>query len=269
MTSGSHSDLTNVAVHTGALHPWPLEKCVEAIKTSGAGGVAVWPDVVEAIGVEAAGRILRDSGLRVPTLAGGGLFVGDTQAVDKDLRLLDVAEAIGAEVLTLLPGGLHGKTFDAARAEVMAGIEALLPRAEQAGVRLGFEPLHPMLADTMACVNTLADARRLCADVDHPLLGVAVDSWHIWWDATYADELAKLGEANRLFTYHVSDWTAIGKPRGLPGEGVIDFRRMNDALNAAGFEGMVELEPLNFDGPPAADDRLDRMLAAWTSASGD
>lgn len=240
------ADFANLAVHTASLPGWSLATCLENLAAAGVGGISIWPESFAEIGLDAAAVMVRQSGLRVPTLAGGGLFVEDGNAVARNLRRLDEAEALGAEALTLLPGG-GARSLEAGRAQVTAGIEALLPHAEQTGVKLALEPLHPMFAADRACVNRLSDARAICEQLEHPLLGVAVDAWHVWWDSALADEIAKLGAANRLFAFHISDWphhanSAAG--RGLPGEGVIDLKRLRQLLRKNGFEGMDELEIL-------------------------
>lgn len=251
------SELANLAVHTASLPTWDLATCLDHLVSAGVGGVSIWPDAYAEIGIDAAAAMVRQSGLRVPTLAGGGLFVanddaGRRAAIERNLRRIDEAEALGAEVLTLLPGG-GAKTLEAGCEQVAAGIEALLPHAEQTGVKLALEPLHPMFAADRACVNRLSDARALCEQVEHPLLGVAVDAWHVWWDSQLHDEIAKLGAGNRLFTYHISDWIGPAAGRGLPGEGVIGLQRLGQSLREAGFEGMDELEILGHAARPRED----------------
>ena len=244
-------DLSRLAVHTVTMKQWPLSRCVEAFATAGVGGVCVWRDALAAVGVEEAAGLIRGSGLRVPSLVRGGFFPATDaadrrKAVDENLRCLDEAEAIGAEMVVLVPGAVPGLPLAEARRQVEAGIEACLPHAEQTGVKLAIEPLHPMYAAARSCVNRLAEARRICADLQHPLVGVALDVYHVWWDPDLEAEIALAGKANTLFGYHVCDWKVetadLLNDRGVMGEGVIDLPRLGRLVRDAGFDGLDECE---------------------------
>ena len=93
------------------------------------------------------------------------------------------------------------------------------------GVKLAIEPLHPMYADTRSAINTLAQANDLCAELDSPWLGVAVDVYHLWWDPALEAEIARCGATGKLFAFHVCDWLSptvdLLNDRGLMGEGCI------------------------------------------------
>jgi len=87
-------------------------------------------------------------------------------------------------------------------------------------------------------------------------VGVVVDTYHVWWDARLAAEIARAGR--RIVSYQVCDWvlplpadTLLG--RGHVGDGVIDFGPITAAVTAAGYEGDVEVEIFNadvWDAPP-------------------
>ena len=244
-------DLSRLAIHTATMKRWTLPQCVERFAAAGVGGICVWRDALAAAGVEEGARIVRGSGLRVPSLVRGGFFPaadgdGRRRAVDDNLRCLDEAEAVGAEMVVLVPGAVPGLPLAEARRQVEAGIEACLPRAEQTGVRLAIEPLHPMYAAARSCVNRLAEARRICESLQHPLVGVALDVYHLWWDPDLDAEIALAGANKTLFGYHVCDWKAdtddLLNDRGLMGEGVIDLKRVGGLVRDSGFAGLDECE---------------------------
>src|SRR5262249_51374900 len=76
-----------------------------------------------------------------------------------------------------------------------------------------------------ACVNTLAQANDLCDELGEGA-GVAVDTYHVWWDPDLEREIARAGE--KILAYHVNDWllptTDLLLDRGMMGDGVIDLR---------------------------------------------
>ena len=113
-----------------------------------------------------------------------------------------------------------------------------------------------MYAADKSCVNRLKDATDLAEALGHPLVGVAADVYHLWWDPDLLPELARCGAAGRLFGFHVCDWrvptTDMLLDRGVVGEGCIDVAGIRRAARAAGFDGHDEIEVFSaagWDGP--------------------
>ena len=248
-------DLSRCAIHTLTNKPWTLAQCCEQYARAGLGGVSIWRDVVDpeerGVGLDEAVRIVRGSGLSVPAYVRGGFFPGSEpakrhQAVDRNRRILDEAAALGAEQVVLVVGAEPGLPLAEARRQVAAGIAECLPHAEVVGVKLSIEPLHPMYAADKSCVNRMAEAREICDELDHPMLGIAVDVYHVWWDPELAREIQRAGEKNRLFGFHVCDWRVDTRhlltDRGLMGEGCIEIRAIRDLMERAGFCGYHEVE---------------------------
>ena len=152
--------------------------------------------------------------------------------------------APGAPSVVLVCGAHPAVPLDEARDQVAAGIEALLPLAEELQVKLSIEPLHPMYADARSAVNTMSSANELCERIDHPMVGVAVDVYHVWWDPHLEQEISRCGQ--RIFAFHVCDWRTPTRDfltdRGLMGEGCIPIRRIRGWVENAGFGGFIEVE---------------------------
>ncbi|MEL7472598.1 MAG: sugar phosphate isomerase/epimerase family protein [Planctomycetota bacterium] len=253
MTSPSGLDhpLASYAVHTMTNKPWTLAQCCDRYASAGFGGVSVWRNVIEPIGFGEAATIVRGSGLRVPSLVRGGFFVSSSpserqRAVDDNKRCLDEAAAIGADMVVLVPGAEPGLPLEQARGQVADGIASCLPHADSVGVRLAIEPLHPMYAADKSCINRAREARLVCEKLDDPLVGVAIDAYHVWWDPELASEITELGRQGRLFGFHVCDWRIETRhlltDRAIPGEGCINLQQLDAWMAAAGFQGAVEIE---------------------------
>lgn len=240
-----------ISIHTMTHKPWSLGECIDHFTARGIGAISVWRNVIEPVGAAEAGRMLRASGLAVPALVRGGFFPAKNdsdrqQAIAKNRRCLDEAAEIGAEMVVLVVGAVPGMALAEARKQVRDGIEALLPHADGCGVKLAIEPLHPMYAAGRSCINRLAEAREIWQELDHSLLGVAVDVYHTWWDPDLETEIAAAGRAGRLFAYHICDWRietrALLTDRGLMGEGCIDLKTIRRWVEQAGFYGYHEVE---------------------------
>ena len=107
---------------------------------------------------------------------------------------IDEAAALGAHALVLVCGGLPEGSRDiaGARAMVRDGLAAILPHARACKVPLAIEPLHPMYAADRSCINTLAQALDLCDELGDGT-GVAIDTYHVWWDPDLFAQIARAG----------------------------------------------------------------------------
>ena len=205
-----------------------------------------WRHKVAEVGAAEAARILAGHGLEVSSLCRGGFFLARDAAED-NRRAVEEAATLGTDVLVLVCGPPEGRDLDGARARIADGIERLLPHAEDHGVRLAIEPLHPMMISERSAIVTLGEAVDLAERIDSDHLGVIVDAYHVWWDPRLYAEIARSGE--RILGYHVADWlvptTDRLQGRGMMGEGVIDLRRIRAAVEAAGYDGPIEVEVIN------------------------
>src|SRR6218665_3362806 len=118
--------LATAAVHTMTNKPWTLAQCCENYAGAGFGGVCVWRNVIEPIGVAEAARIVRGSGLKVPALVRGGFFPAfdaskRQAALDDNRKCMDEAAAIGAEMVVLVVGAVVGMPLADARKQIADG----------------------------------------------------------------------------------------------------------------------------------------------------
>jgi sugar phosphate isomerase/epimerase len=243
-------DKNLLAINSATVKAWTLQQLVDGCARAGISAIAPWRDIVQAHGVERAGKLIRDAGLAVTCLCRGGMFpaadeAGRRAALDDNRRAVDESAAIGAKCLVLIAGGLPKGSKDLAGAhrQVRDGIAALLPYARSAGVPLAIEPLHPMTAADRACLNTLAHANDICDELGEGV-GVALDVYHVWWDPALEHEIRRAG--SRILTYHVCDWLVPTRDlvfdRGMPGDGVIDLRRIRAMVEATGYSGHCDVE---------------------------
>jgi len=245
------TDFSRLAVHTQTNKPWSLAECLENYGTAGITAVSIWRNVIAPIGIGEAARLVKSSGLAVPALVRGGFFPaasesGRQAALDENRQIIDEAAALGAEMVVLVVGAVPGIPLADARQQVQDGIAGVLAHAESAHVRLAIEPLHPMYAGDKSCVTTMKQANDICGALQHPLLGVAVDVYHVWWDDQAQAEIARCGANDWLFGFHICDWRIPTRDlltdRALMGDGCIDIAEIRGWVEAAGFDGYNEVE---------------------------
>ena len=232
---------------------WPLSDLLAGCAEAGVTGVGLWREDVQAYGVARAAALARDHGLAVTSLCRGGFFQQDGWA-DENKRAIDEAATIGAPALVLVSGGLPAgsRDIDAARAHVGAAVGELVPHAQATGVRLAIEPLHPMFCSDRCVVSTLGQALDLAEPYPAQAVGVAVDTYHLWWDDQVWAQIARAGATGRIACFQLADWITplpegVLLGRGLPGTGCIPMRRFREAVDAAGYTGPIEVEVFHAD----------------------
>ena len=230
--------------------------------------IGLWRDRVAEAGLSPAVAAVRSAGLHVSSLCRGGFFTradpGDADGLaaaraDNRAAVREAAE-LGADTLALVCGGLvpGSRDMGLARRMVADAIGDLVPEAQRLGVRLGIEALHPMFCADRSVIASLGEAVDLALGFPADAVGVVVDTYHVWWDARLAAEIARA--AGRIVSYQVCDWVLplpadalLG--RGHLGDGVIDFGPISAAVMAAGYDGYIEVEIFNADVWAAPPDR--------------
>ncbi|MGW7427379.1 sugar phosphate isomerase/epimerase family protein [Streptomyces sp. NPDC054813] len=223
----------------------------------GVPAVGLWREPVQAYGVEATAKLVREAGLTVTTLCRGGFLTAidpeaRAAALADNRRAVEEAAALGTDTLVLVSGGLPAGSRDlhGARERIADALGELGPYAERHGVRLAIEALHPMYASDRCVVSTLAQALDLAERFPAHQVGVTVDTYHIWWDDQAPAQIARAGAGGRIHTFQLADWTTplpegVLNGRGQIGDGAIDMREWKGYVEAAGYTGAIEVELFN------------------------
>ena len=240
-----------LAIHTFTNKPWSIHECIENYARRGIGGISIWRETVAGEDLKLVKKRLDDSGLKPVSLVRGGFFTGKDAAsreaaIASNREALREAEALGLPMIVLVCGATIGQTPEENLDQIRDGIAALLPEAESTGIRLAIEPLHPVYAGDRSAVASMKDANDLAESLNHPLVGVALDVFHVWWETGLEAQIRRCADAARLFAFHVCefkpDFDHVLLDRGLPGEGVNASARIAKMVQAVGFTGLTEVE---------------------------
>ena len=243
--------LARLSFNQITMDPWTLDQAVRNCVNAGVANIAVWRHKLNG-DVSGAAALIRDSGLRVSSLCRGGYFPAPTSEERKrriadNRAAIEEAAALGAPVLVIVSGPPDGQSLVDARATVMDGLREVLPDAERAGITLGIEPLHPMYAAERSVVVTLKQANDIVEELSSPAAGIVVDAFHVWWDPEVAAELKRA--RGKISGFHVSDWPVplpgILMGRAMMGDGIIEFRKLRELVDSAGYNGPIEVEIFN------------------------
>ncbi|AXK33281.1 sugar phosphate isomerase/epimerase [Streptomyces armeniacus] len=264
--TGHAAELARFSVNQMTVKQLSLPELTDACARLGVPGVGLWREPVQSYGVAEAARLVRDAGLRVTSLCRGGFLTATDpaerrKALDDNRAAVDEAATLGTGTLVLVSGGLPAGSRDlrGARERIADALAELGPYAREHGVRLAIEPLHPMYAADRCVVSTLGQALELAERFPAEQVGVAVDTYHLWWDDRVPELVARAGAATgaegpvpggRIAVFQVADWitplpAGVLLGRGQLGDGAVDLRGFRALVDAAGYAGPVEVELFN------------------------
>ncbi|MGW6901000.1 sugar phosphate isomerase/epimerase family protein [Streptomyces sp. NBC_01727] len=253
------TDLSRLSINQETIKQWSLPELTEGCVKAGIDKVGLWRAPVQEYGVERTAQLLADAGISVTSLCRGGFFTAldpaeRARALDDNRAAIDEAAALSTDTLVLVSGGLPAGSRDlhGARERIAEALAELGPYAQERGVRLAIEPLHPMFASDRCVVSTLSQALDIAERFPAEQVGVVVDTYHIWWDDQAAVQIARAGAGGRIHSFQLADWitplpAGVLVGRGQLGDGSVDFRAFREMVEATGFTGPIEVEIFNED----------------------
>lgn len=277
MPTATSSDLSRLCIHTITTKAWSIEQAMDKYAAAGIGGITVWQDALDGRNAVLIGEQLRSRNLEIVSLCRAGFFPSKNKndrqnAIDDNRRAIELAANLGARSVVLVCGSEPGQALETSRHQIIDGIAAILPDADAAGIRLSIEPLHPMYADDRSAINTIAQANAVCAQLNHRLLGIAVDVYHLWWDDQLEAQIKLAAENHRIFAFHICDWmtptTDLLNDRGLMGEGCIPIKTIRNYMDINGYTGFNEVEIFSNRWWQSDPDKfLKKIITAYTTHS--
>ena len=185
--------------------------------------------------------------LPLPLLGGPEEPAARVEAICRSIERLAPFRPSGIVCLT---GTGAGRDPDEARAVVVAGLRTIAREAERAGVRIALEPYQRDGGELWTIASSIPEALSLIEDAgDPPALGIQFDVWHLWNTPTLYDDIAT--EIDRFAGVHICDYrdpTRGWADRALPGDGRADVPSILRALDAAGWDGLYDIEIFSDDG---------------------
>ena len=220
-----------------------------AYRAAGFDGIGIWESKLgdDDADLEA----LRSSGLHatncvplVPSILPNTVIEGPA---DVEERIASVCASMHRlaryepESVLVLTGSAGGLGDAEARRVAVEGLKRVASATDEAGVRLGLEPIHASEREALTLVTSIPEALDLLDKGDLPQVRIMVDLWHVWDTPRIEQDLRAC--VDRITGVHVSDWFADGRNgRALPGQGVSRTRELVALLAASGWAGWLDVE---------------------------
>ena len=227
---------------------WDLLQDVYGCRDSDISSVGLWRPKVLEFGEDRAIELLRDSSLDVSSVSWVGGFTGTNgysfhDSVWDARQAIRFAGEVGAGCVVVASGSRGTHTLNHARRLLLDALRELADDAAEAGVNLALQPMHQMFASDWTFLNTLDETTDILAMADHPQIGLAFDTYHLWQEP---DLTARLSELVPLIeVVQVSDWHEPVRSRHdrlLPGDGIIPLAEIFECLIRGGYRGHYDLQ---------------------------
>ena len=132
------------------------------------------------------------------------------------------------------------------REAILEGIRAIGDEGRAQGVPVALEPIQREFAEFWTIVSSLAEAQALIDEAGAEV-GLMFDTWNVW-----SEPLAEIeAHRGRIRGVHLADWrepTRNTNDRVLPGDGVVDFGPILEALRWDGFYDLEIFSDAELDG---------------------
>jgi sugar phosphate isomerase/epimerase len=246
-----------------------FEADVEAYAAAGFDGIGIWE--MKLRDDDTALEALREAGLRVtncvpevPSILPNAVIDGPDDVEERVASMRASLHRLAAyepDCVLCLTGPTGGRDEAEARSLVVDGLRRLAAAADDAGIRLGLEPIHASQRDQLTLITTIPETLELLDEAGLPDVGLMVDLWHLWDTPEIGRHLRE--NAARITGVHVADWYSDGRgERALPGEGIARIGELLQVLRDAGWDGAWDVEIFGIPDDPESFWALDAGEAA-------
>jgi sugar phosphate isomerase/epimerase len=203
-------------------------------------------------------KILAQYHLQVSAIASGGItFAAKLTLLHPDPtvaslarqrldEMIDLASDLSAPFVTV--GSFRGRAVEDKSRSLQVLADVLRKAGERAvkcGVRIALEPLNRYETDLL---HTAAQTLDFLQDVNHPAVGVLLDTYHVnMEESSWTEPFRQVMNAQKLFYVHLGD-----NNRLPPGKGLIDFPAILHTLQDGGYNGWLSAELLPLPDPETA-----------------
>lgn len=261
--------------------PWSFERDVERYSSHGMDTIEVCEFKLDRNDYAPQLRSIESTGLAISSVQStvhslfpDSLAPAPTDPDDRIRHMKAAIERIAPHIPLRVPfvvitGAAPGGNTQLVYEKALTAFADLAEFAAQHGVRLAYEPLNPVLFNTDTALWGLDQALELVQRIDHPALGICLDTWNIFQTPNLHDVIRACGE--RVFLVQVSDWhrPRSGADRISLGDGRIDNAAIVRTVRAAGYAGPYVLEIFSGESLPDSlwradlDSVLDKNVVAF------
>ncbi|MDD3726117.1 MAG: sugar phosphate isomerase/epimerase, partial [Candidatus Ratteibacteria bacterium] len=177
------------------------------------------------------------------------------QGIDKIKEGIETAMILGTDKIMLPIGGKHGLTAEQSRRNVVEGLKQAVEIGNKCGVTITVEHFP----DKLAPFITSEDVNEAIREV--PDLRITYDGGNILTGGEDPVE-GYLNSKTYIIHSHFKDWLISNDKKGLEGkdgnfyipalvgDGIVDYKRVLEAMNSSCYSGYINIEYEGYDYRP-------------------
>lgn len=245
--------MNTVAISQLSTLRWSIEEDAKAYSQRGFGGIGIFRPKLEDFGLDRTIELLAECSLSTTSLSWVGGFTGSDgrkfqDAVEDAKCAVRDAANLQADTLIVLAGGRNNHIRKHAHRTLCEALHEISMVAEDFGVRLSIEPIHPGCGDEWSFVNDLQSTLDIIEEVDSEQLGIVLDTYHVGMDEEVVGWLPDVIPHLHLVQLGDAKHSPLGEMnRCLLGEGCVPLTEIFDMLRAHHYGGPFEVELIGED----------------------
>ena len=249
--------MKRLSVCEGTTVEWSFEEDINYYSKKGINTIGIIYNKIRNKNIKDLSKKINQKGFKVSSLSCTGFFtIPEEERKNKEICIEDpvnaveIAKEIGAETLIVVSGPPNfgkGGIFEA-ETKTLEGLKGMVTKAEELGIRVALEVIHPMYIDTWTAITTIGQAMDIIEKINSDNIGIFIDLYHIFWDPKVFDGLKRA--KGKIFGIHISDWrtpTRNLNDRDIVGSGIIPVKNILSEIIKVGYKGYFEYEILTDD----------------------
>jgi sugar phosphate isomerase/epimerase len=230
---------------------WSLLEEVVQLKQTGYDAIGLWRPKLAEFGEAWAADLLQRARLGVSSLSFAGGFTGGCgfsylDAIADTRQAIEQARSLGARNVIVVGGSQNGHTDRHCRRLVVEGIGELVDDAAAADINLCLLPMHRRFSKKWTFVNSLDQALDILAQIDHPQVRLAFDTFHLCNEARLLERIREIAHLTAVVQLCDStDLAESHQDRLLPGDGKIPLMEIVQTFQTVGYSGYFDVQALS------------------------
>ena len=232
---------------------WDTQQDAREYSQRGFTGIGIYRPKLDDFGLDRTVELLAEYKLEVTSLSWGGGFTGSDgraygDAVADAIDAVYDAANLRAQSLIILAGGRNNHIRNHARRTLCEALAEIASVAEDYGVRLSLEPIHPGCGEEWSFVNDLQSTLDIIETVNSSSLGLVLDTYHLGMDAEVVRWLPDVIPHLHLVQLGDARHSPLGEMnRCLLGQGCVPIQQILQTLADHQYDGPCEVELLGED----------------------
>jgi len=240
--------MKRISMNELTTYRWTFEEDVQNYVEVGIPAISIWREKLADFGEERGVELINESGLAVAALQWAGGFTGSDgrtykESVQDAREAIELAAALHSKCLIVYSGARGGHTHNHARRLLRAAIADLLPLADEFGVALAIEPMHPGCAAEWTFLTNLMETLEFMRSFESPQIQLAFDAYHLGHDPAILSQITDLAKHTAIVQLGDAKMQPDGEQnRCRIGEGTLPLHDIVSAFLRAGYEGYFDIE---------------------------